>query len=258
MYEKQYQAMTQMMEQAERLKWYGKFNRTSQGEVRLPGENGRPVKIGSGVLEQIATSNRRNYTQATAKLFREFILDLMDNSQDAANKKFIAFTGKGGMDEFSTAMKDELNKATIVDSKFVTGSGTELTLGAEFTTYKGLLGTELTVVHLPLFDNPVSNRQVHPKTGYPMESYRFVILDFSMYGGESNISLIAKGTDGINRSLRSWYTSGSHTPPGVAESGANKMLASNSLDGWECHFLSETALKVVNPLSCGELVNVLS
>lgn len=257
MYEKEYQTMLQMMEQSERLKWYGKYNRTPQGEVRLPGENGRPVKIGAGVLEQIATSNKRNYTEATAKLFREFILDLMDNSQDASNKKFIAFTGKGGLDEFSRAMKEELNKATIVDSKFVTGSGVELTLGAEFTTYKGLLGTELTVVHLPLLDNPVSNRQTHPKTGYPIESYRFIILDFSMYGGESNISLIAKGADGIDRSLKSWYTSGSQSPPGVKEASA-KMLASNSLDGWEVHFLSETALKVINPLSCGELVNVIS
>jgi len=258
MFEKEYQFMMQWMEEAERLRWYGKYNRTTNGTVKLPGENGRPVKVGAGVLEQIANSNKRNYTEMTAKIIREFILDLMQNSQDAANKKFIAFTGLGGLDEFSKAMKTEISNSTIVDTKFVTGQGVNLTLGSEFTTYKGLLGTEFTVAHLPMLDNPVNNRELHPKTGRPLESYRFIILDFSMYGGESNISLLAKGADGVDRSLRSWYTSGSHTPPGVKDSGASRMLASNSLDGWEVHFLSETGIKVVNPLSCGELVNTIS
>lgn len=253
MYEKEYQVMQQWMEQSERQRWYGKYNRDAQGLVNLPGSNGRPVLTGAGVHEQIAYSNTRNYTRGTEKLFREFILDLMDNSYNAENKKFLAFTGKGGMQEFHNAMRDSISSTMIVDTTFITGSGQELTLGGQFTTYKGLLGTEITVAHLPLYDKPENNRALHPETQWPLESYNFSILDFSMYGGESNISMVAKGTDGIDRSFRTWYEAGSQTPMGD-DSGISKVLRSSSLDGWNCHMLSETGLKISNPLTCGRLI----
>ena len=44
-----------------------------------------------------------------------------------------------------------------------------------------------------------------------------------MYGGESNVSMVDKGTDGIDRSLRTWYTAGSQTPDG-GDSGMSKVL----------------------------------
>lgn len=254
MYEKEYQFMLQWMEQTERQRWYGVYNRDVNGEIHLPGENGRPVKTGSGLLEQIAYSNTRNYTEATEKLFREFMLDMMQNAKEAENKKFIAFTGLGGLDEFHRAMKNSLASTQIIDTHFISGSGDNLTLGGQFTTYKGLLGSEITIAHLPMLDNPVTGRKLHPLTGRPLESYRFIMLDFGMYGGESNISLIAKGADGIDRSLRSWYTAGSQTPPGVKDSGAGRVMRSSELDGWQVHFLSETGIKLINPLSCGQLV----
>lgn len=253
MYEKEYQNMLLWQEQTERMRWYGKYNRDPQGLVHLPGTNGRPVLIGAGIHDQIATSNVRNYTKGTERLFRDFILDLMDNSRDSENKKFIAFTGKGGMQEFDRAMRDSIASSMLVDTHFVSGSGQELTLGGQFITYKGLIGTELTLVHLPLYDKKENNRLLHPETQWPLESYNFTVLDFSMFGGESNISMLAKGTDGIDRSFRTWYTAGSQTPMGD-DSGIGKVLRSSSLDGWECHLLSETAIKVTNPLSCGRLI----
>lgn len=257
MYEKEYQHMMRWMQQTERMRWYGKYNKTATGEVFLPGKNGRPVLSGSGVLEQIAYSNRRTYTTLTEKVIREFLVDLMLMSKDAENKKFIAFTGTGGMEAFHQAMRDSIHAYPVVDTHFITGSGQNLTLGGQFVTYKGLNGTELTLVHNPIFDDPVHNRALHPETGRPLESYRFVMLDFGMYGGESNISMITKGTDGINRSMVMWYTAGSTTPEG-GDSGIKKVMRSNSLDGFSCHYLSETGIKIINPLSCGELVCVAS
>lgn len=250
--EKEYQVMLQWMEQTERLRWYGKYNRDAQGLVHLPGTNGRPVLMGAGIHEQIASSNQRTYTQGTEKLFREFILDLMENSKDAENKKFIAFTGKGGLAEFDRAMRNASAALTLVDTTYVSGSGQNLTLGGQFTTYKGLMGTELTVVHTPMYDKKENNRELHPETLWPLESYNFTVLDFSMYGGESNISMIAKGVDGIDRSFRQWYTAGAQLPSGNG-SGAGMAMRSSSLDGWECHYLSETAIKITNPLTCGML-----
>jgi hypothetical protein len=261
MYEKQYQAMLQWMEQTERLRWYGVYNRDAAGNIHLSGKNSRVVKTGAGILQQIAYSNRRNYSVGTEDLFRDFILDLMENSKDSENKKFIAFTGIGGMQEFHSAMKDSLASSTLVDTHYVSGDGQKLTLGGQFTTYKGLIGTEITIAHLPLFDNRVSNREIHPKSGRPLESYKFVILDFSMVGGESNISMVAKGAGGIDRSFLTWVTAGSQTPNG-GEGGdftvSNKAVRSNALDGWSCHFLSETGIKVINPLSCGVLEMIVA
>lgn len=251
--EKSYQHMLEWQKMAERQRWYGLYNRTADGEVLLPGSNGRPVLIGAGVLQQISKSNRRTYTTGSEKLYREFISDLVMNSRDSENKKFFAFTGRGGMDEFNTAMRTAITAANIIDTHLVTRNGESLTFGTDFTTYKGLLGTEVTVVHNPLFDDPVHNRELHPKTNLPVESYRFVILDFSDYAGEPNISMLAKGADGINRSMVMWFEAGSTTPEG-GDSGTKSMMRSNSLDGYAVNFLSETAIKIINPLSCGEII----
>ena len=257
MYEKEYQHMLQWQEQRERLLWYSVYNRDAQGLIYLPGANGRPVLMGAGVHEQVAPSNTRNYTILTERIVREFLTDLMENAYNAEAKKFVAFTGYWGFDMFDSAMKEASQRYTLVDSKFITGSGQELTLGGQFVTYKGLNGTEITLKHNPLYDNPVSNRQLHPITKKPLESYRFSILDWGMYGGESNISMVAKGADGIDRSMLSWFTAGSQTPGGAAGAdnikGYMNAMRSHDLDGWEVHFLSECGIKIVNPLSCGEL-----
>lgn len=252
-YEKQYQQMLSWMKQTERMRWYGRYNRDGSGVISLPGANGRPVVSGAGVLEQIANSNKRNYTVATEQLYRDFIADLLMNSKEAENKKFIAFTGRGGMDAFNSAMRDAITAARIIDTNLVSRNGMNLKFGSDFVTYQGLLNTELTLVYNPMFDDPVHNRSLHPLTGLPKESYRMVILDFSDYGGEPNISLCAKGADGVNRSMVNWYTAGSTLPEG-GSTGLKGVLRSNSLDGFESHMLSETAIKITNPLSCGELI----
>jgi hypothetical protein len=250
----EFNQMKLWMQQSEYLRWYGIYNRTTKGEVMLPGKNGRPVLIGAGVLDQIANSHVRTYSVegATEQMFRDFMIDIQIASKEAENKKILIFTGAGGMNVFDSAMKESRKAAQIVDTTFVSKTSSGLKFGENFTTYKGLLGTEITLVHLPLFDDKSKNPVLHPKTGLPYESYRMVWLDFSDYGGEPNISLITKGTDGMDRSALMWYTAGSMTPEG-GDSGVKKVLRSHSRDGFECHFLSETGIKVTNPLSCGQL-----
>lgn len=249
----EFNQMKVQMQDAEYKRWYGRYNRTSQGEVMLPGKNGRPVLIGAGVLDQIAGSHTRTYSLegANEQMFRDFLIDIQLASKEAENKKLIMFTGAGGMSVFDQAMKDARKAAQIVDTTFVSKTSMGLKFGENFITYKGLLGTEMTVVHLPIFDDRAKNVALHPKTGLPYESYRMVWLDFSDYGGEPNISLITKGTDGQDRSSLMWYTGGSMTPD--MASSTKSTMRSHSRDGFECHFLSETGIKVTNPLACGQL-----
>jgi len=259
MYEQEYQFMLQWQDECERMLWYSEYNKDPQGTVHLPGANGRPVFIGAGVLEQIAPANKRYYTELTEEVVRQFLTDLMENARDAEQTKFIGFCGYWFFDAFDKAMKNSVQRYQIVNSDvFIAGSGQELTLQGQFIKYKGLNGTELTLVHNPLYDNPVNNRELHPVTLKPIESYRCTILDFSMYGGESNISMVAKGADGIDRSFLSWYTAGAQTPGGAAGAdnlkGYMNTMRSNGLDGWTVHFLAEKGIRITNPLSCGELV----
>jgi len=62
MYEEQYQQMLSWMKQTERNRWYGLYNRDDSGVIRLPGANGRPVKTGAGVLDQIAFFTSRSFS----------------------------------------------------------------------------------------------------------------------------------------------------------------------------------------------------
>jgi hypothetical protein len=240
------------MQESEYLRWYGKYNRTAQGEVMLPGKNGRPVLIGAGVFDQLSGSHTRAYSLETANedLFREFLIDIQIASKDAENKKIVMFTGSGGMNTFHKAMMEARKAAQIVDTTFVSKTALGLKFGENFVTYKGLNGTEVTVVYNPLFDDRNKHPYLHPKTGLPYESYKMVFLDFSDYDGEPNIQMVTKGKDGQDRSMVMWYTAGGATP-GQGDSGIKSLIRSHGRDTFECYKLSETSLMIKNPLTCG-------
>jgi hypothetical protein len=255
MYASDYQKMLIWQQQVEYYRWYGQNNMTPDGEIHLDGANGRPVRVGSGVLEQIASSNQRSYTNLTTDIFNDFLTDLQLASKDAENKKLIMFTGAGGLRQFNDSINREYNNLRLVDTTFVSKNGMNLSFNNQnWNTYHGILGTELTVVHNPLFDDRTKHTKLHPETGLPLESYRMTFMDFSDYAGEPNVSLVTKGSDGKNRAMEMWYTAGSTDPySSGGNSGAKKVMRSSSLDGFECFFLSQQGIKVTNPLGCGEL-----
>jgi hypothetical protein len=187
----------------------------------------------------------------------DFLTDLLVASKEAENKKLMLFTGVQGIRNFQNAVNAEYgNQVTIQDTTFVSKNGMDMTFSNQnWKTYKGILNTEITVVHNPLFDDRTKHTRLDPNTNLPLESARMTFLDFSDYGGEANISLVTKGTEGNNRAMRMWYTAGAESPMGD-DSGASKVMRSSSLDGFECHYLSQQGIKVTNPLSCGELVQV--
>lgn len=242
-------AMCQWHYEVERSLFYSKFNTSADGVTRMAGPNGRSVHIGAGLREQIAPANKRNYTRLTEKIIRDFIHDLSYNTIATGQRKFVCLTGEFGMDLFDQAMKASAAEFQLVDSVFITGKGQELTLGGQFTTYKGLNGTEITLKHLPLYDDPVHNRKLHPETKRPLESYRMTFLDFGMYDGESNIVKVSKK----DRDLSMWHTAGS-VDPDAGHSKSPSTLRSNNKDGYTVHFLSECGIMIKNPMACGELI----
>jgi hypothetical protein len=227
---------------------YSKFNANADGTTDLIGTNGRPVYIGAGLLQQIAPSNKKTYTTLTVDILEDFLFDLSYNVLGTNDRKFVALTGEMGMKELDRVLRAKATGYTLMDTHFVSGSGQDLVLGGQFTTYKMLNGIELTIKHFPLYDNVVRNRKLHPVTGKPLESYRFTFLDFGNRDGEANVQkVVRKG-----REMCQWYTGGS-VAPGAGFATSKSTLRSNAKDGYSVHFLSEQGIMVKDPTSSGEL-----
>lgn len=244
-------ALRQWYNTIDRQLVYSKFNANADGTTDLVGSNGRPVYIGSGLLQQIAPSNRQTYTTLTADLLEDFLFNLSYNLLGINERKFVALTGEMGMKELDRVLRSKasaLGLTVIAGAQFITGSGQNLTLGGQFTTYKMLNGVELTLKHFPLYDNIVYNRKLHPVSGKPLESYRMTFIDFSNRDGESNVmKVVRKG-----REMVMWHTGGS-AAPGTGFSKSINTLRSNAKDGYQVHFLSEQGVMIKDPTACGEL-----
>jgi hypothetical protein len=242
-------ALRQWYERVDRMSVYSKFNANSNGTVDLKGTNGRPVYIGAGLLQQIAPANKKTYTTLTLEMLDTFLSDLSYNILGMGERKFVALTGEMGMREFDRVLRAKASAYTLVSTNFISGSGQNLTLGGQFTTYKGLNGIELTLKHFPLYDNPVYNRKLHPITGKPLESYRMTFIDFGRRDGEANVRKVVRK----DREMCMWYTGGS-VAPGAGHAKSISTLRSNAKDGYSVHFLSEQGIMVLDPTTSGELI----
>lgn len=242
-------AMRQWYERIDMMTMYSRFNAKADGTVSLMGTNGRPVYIGAGLLQQIAPANKRYYTTLTLDTLDTFLSDLSYNLRGFGERKFVAFTGEMGMREFDRVLREKASGYTLIDTKFISGTGQDLTLGGQFTTYKGLNGIELTLKHFPLYDDTVYNRKLHPVTGKPLESYRMTFIDVSSKDGQSNLRKVVRK----DREMVMWYTGGS-VAPGSGHSKSISTLRSNAKDGYSVHFLSEQGIMLADPTTSGELI----
>lgn len=233
----------------ERLMVYSTSNRNADGTFSLKGTNGRPVPMFAGVLQQIAPSNRRYYTELTAELLEDFLFDMSYNVLGTNERKFVALTGEMGMREFDRVLKEKAATMNMIDTKFVTGSGQNLTLGGQFQTYQMTGGIELTVKHFPVYDDRVHNRLLHPISGKPIESYRFTFLDCGRRDGEANIVKVVRK----DRELVLWNTAGS-VAPGEGYGKAVSSSRANAKDGYSIHVLGDVSIMIRDPRACGELI----
>ncbi len=242
-------ALRQWYQTIDRFLVYSKFNANQDGTTDLKGTNGRPVYIGAGLLQQIAASNRQTYTTLTADLLEDFLFNLSYNILAKGERKFVALTGEMGMKEFDRVLKEKASGYQLVDTKFVSGNGQELTLGGQFTTYKMLNGIELTLKHFPLYDDIVYNRTLHPISGKPLESYRLTFVDFGMRDGESNVQKVVRK----DREMAMWHIAGS-VAPGSGHAKSKSTLRANAKDGYAVNFLTEQGIMMKDPTTSGELI----
>jgi hypothetical protein len=253
MYKQQYDFLRLWNKMIERELWFSKYNKLNDETFANFGANGRVIKRGSGVEEQITGANTYVTSNLTEELLRHMLLDIMRCSSDAENVKRLLFTGSGGLIAFDQAIRNAVAGLNVVEGAFFINkkTGNELSFGSQFTTYKGFLNTEFTVVYHPMFDDTSIFTELHPITGLPMQSYKMYFLDFSDYDGSPNIQMVTRGAKGENRSLVQWFTAGGSEPNFDGNTGTKMLMRSNGFDGFMCYTLSEIGIMIRNPLSCG-------
>ena len=237
----------QWMDEIERALVYGKSNVASNGITNMKGASGNVIYSGAGLEQQIAPANKRFYTSLTEKAIRDFMDDLSFNGTEKGPREFVAICGRQFMNLFDIAMKNSASRFTLVDTKFITGSGQELTLGGQFTTYVGLNGDKITLKECPLYNEVVRNRQLHPQTGKPAESYKATFFNFKLNGnGESNIvKTYHKG-----REMSTTYIEGLASPFGMKKGSTS----SSPVDGYDFIALSECGVMLKDPTNAGQFV----
>ena len=191
--------------------------------------------------------NKKYFTTLTEQVIRDFMDDLAMNGTEDGPRNYVALCGRQFMNLFDQAMKASAANFTLVDSKFITGSGQELKLGGQFVTYTGLNGDTITLKECPLYNSTVRSRQLHPQTGKPVESYKATFLNFKMgTNGESNVMKVYhKG-----REMASTYIEGLCSPHGMKKNSTS----SSPVDGYEFHVLSECGIMLKDPTDAGQLL----
>jgi len=235
----EYTHMLNFKEECEMYYWYGQKTYDAKGQTHMKDENGQPVVVGPGLLEQII--NKDTYSTLTENKIKNIIGDLFYGMTDANAKQITLYTGTGGAREFDEALKSHFNGGAGSwkvggENRFITGSGRSLGMSGYFTSYEHIDGHTVNVVKLPLFDHgPVAQaRQKHPVTGYSLESYRMVFVDQSNYDGQNNLQMINKK----GREMMRWAVAGSVVPRGF-DAGTSR---ASDVDGASVHMLKTAGI----------------
>lgn len=239
----------QWYKELERAYWY---NRKA---VSIDSASGRPVDSFAGVQEKLESSHIHYYSELTAKLIEEFLLDIFySRIKPGSGRRIKVFTGEYGMLIFNRAMNDLVEKRgwVVAGQNFnpIQKTSSEYnsnaySVGYQFVKYIMHNGAELELVHNPLYDDRSINFEIDPITGYPVESMRFTFLDFSGGGNESNIQLISK-KDGYSFG----YVGGLVSPYGPVKGS----IMSHSGEYYSMHVSKLCGVHIEDISKCGELI----
>ncbi len=237
----------QWYRELERMAWYSRSTDT------VIGGNGRPVRSGPGIQEQLEDSHLHRYSHLTAKLIEEYLMDIFySRVKPGQGRQVKGFTGEYGMLIFHRAIQDWVNKTGFVKNVEVYTKKVTSELhtnaqeaGFQYVKYNMANGSSLELIHNPLYDDREINFEIDPITGYPVESQRITFLDFSGEAGKSNVKLMNK-KDGFAFG----YVEGLYGPYGPSKGG--KMAHSGSY--YEMHVEKSCGVHIHDITKCGELI----
>jgi hypothetical protein len=238
------------------MQWYRELERGywySRSAETVIGGNGRPVRMGPGVQEQLEDSHIHRYTHLTAKLIEEYLMDIFySRVKPGKGRQIKGYTGEYGMMMFHRAIDQWAQKSGFVKNVEVytnkVGSDVHsnaLEAGYQFVKYNMANGASLELIHNPLYDDREINFEIDPVTGFPVESQRITFLDFTGDQGKSNIKLMNK-KDGFAFT----YIEGLYGPYGPKNGGSS----AHSGSYYEMHVEKSCGVHIDDVTKCGELI----
>jgi len=243
----EWEFMCQWYKEKNRNLLYAESNKGPSDMYNMSGATGFPIIEGAGIRQQISPAYKFSYTQFSIDWLEDVLLNLSINILPEDQRHFVALTGERGMVQFHRALENHSARFQPLDSKRITGSGQNLGFQGQYREFMGPQGIKFTLIHLPEYDNPVSNRLQHPDGG-PVESYRYTILNFGTHKGKRNIRRVyPKG-----RKELMWHIAGSTSPLGPNMSFSKG--AASAVDGYELHCMCNQSVIIENPMSCAELI----
>lgn len=167
---------------------FGRSNRNANGEYLNIGKSGNAIKTGAGLFEQMEYGNTMYYndTHSVMKLILDALYELSAAKLDYGDRTFVINTGEKGalifnreakntasgwMPMMSTQNPSYFNKTS---ANFAPGNAVSLT-DYQVTEWIAPLGVKVKLNVLPMYDDPVRNKVLHPEGGVA-QSYRFDIF----------------------------------------------------------------------------------
>lgn len=238
------------------LQWYREIERGywySRSAETVLGANGRPVRMGAGIQEQLEDSHVHRYSHLTAKLIEEYLQDIFySRVKPGQGRQIKGYTGEYGMIQFHRAIQDWQNKSGFIKNVEVYTDKVKsdvhtnaLQAGYQFVKYNMANGASLELVHNPLYDDREINFEIDPVTGFPMESQRITFLDFSGENKASNIKIMKK-----KDSSTFTYVCGTQGPWGPVNGG----MSAHAGDYYEMHVGISAGIHIQDVTKCGELI----
>lgn len=238
------------------MQWYREIERGywySRSAETVLGANGRPVRMGAGIQEQLEDSHVHRYSILTAKLIEEYLQDIFySRVKPGKGRQIKGYTGEYGMIQFHRAIQDWQNKSGFIKNvelftnKVSSDVHTNaLETGYQFVRYNMANGASLELVHNPLYDDREINFEIDEVTGFPVESQRITFLDFSGENKKSNIKIMNK-KDGFAFT----YVEGMYGPYGPKNGGSS----AHSGSYYEMHVEKSCGIHIEDITKCGELI----
>lgn len=236
----------QFMMQKDKLVVFSKINQKSDGTFANMDKNGFVVEQGSGLIEQIESSNTSYYSHFDIEAFTDRIMDLSDNAKGFGNVRRMAVkTGKWGAIQFHKELERFSKLWTPANdaSRIYSTSSGKMGYKGVFMEYQGPDGTLLDIVVDPMYDDKVRNKVTHSSGKGVVQSYIYDIFDLSLVDGKSNIVKVIPGGDseimGYEPGLRNPFTA-----------SLERNLMSNPKDGWTIHRAFMGGAQVTDPTRC--------
>lgn len=239
------------------IQWYREIERGywySRSAETVMGANGRPVRMGAGIQEQLEDSHTHTYSHLSAKLIEDYLQDIFySRVKPGKGRQIKGYTGEYGMLQFHRAVQDWSNKNGFIKNVEMftnklaspyTDRGLET--GYQYVKYHMANGSSLELIHNPLYDDREINFEVDPVTGYPVESQRITFLDFSGSNSKnSNIQIMNK-KDGFAFT----YVEGMYGPYGPKNGGSSAHAGAY----YEMHVEKSCGIHIEDVTKCGELI----